>query len=128
MDEIINSVANLRKMQAPAALRRLQDALTEHVEDVNRRLNAGLAVRQSEIAFEVHGAEKDDTLLRLSLTGESNIFYTQLVKRRNEVQSGVIYVRISHNGDPTILFSDFPRPNFEVSYQEASKRLLGSSF
>jgi len=40
----------------------------------------------------------------------------------------VIYVRASQDGTPTILFSDFPRPNVQVSYQEASKRLLNSSF
>jgi hypothetical protein len=39
----------------------------------------------------------------------------------------VIYVRASQHGGPTLLFSDFPRPNVEVSYQEASKRLLNSS-
>lgn len=128
MDETRDSATNLRKTQAPAALRGLQDALTEHVEDVNRRLHAGLAVRQRENAFEVHELEKDDAVLRLSLTAENNIYYTQLVKRRNEMQSGVIYVRVSHNGTAEILFSDFPRPNVQVSYQEASRRLLGSSF
>jgi len=68
------------------------------------------------MAFEVYELEKPDALLRVSLTGESNIYYTQLVKRRNEMQSGVIYVRASQDGTPTILFSDFPSPNVEVSY------------
>ena len=128
MDEIKNNVNQLRKTQAPVAFRSLQDAITKHVEDMNRRLDAGLAVRQTQTTFEVHELEKVDALLRVSLTGENNIHYTQLVKRHNEMQSGVIYVRTSQDGTPTILFSDFPRPNVQVSYQEASKRLLNSSF
>jgi hypothetical protein len=128
METIQDSVSQPRKTQAPIALRSLQDAITKHVEDVNQRLQAGLAVRQTPTAFEVHEMEKADALLRLSLTGDNNIHYTQLVKRNNEMQSGVIYVRASQEGTPTILFSDFPRSNVEVSYKEASKRLLNSSF
>jgi hypothetical protein len=127
MDLIKNNI-QLRKTQATVALRSLQDAISEYVEDMNRRLQAGLAVRQVQMAFEVYELEKTDALLRLSLTGENNIYYTQLVKRRNEMQSGVIYVRASQDGTPTILFSDFPSPNVEVSYQEASNRLLSGSF
>jgi hypothetical protein len=127
MDET-TSVNQLRKTQAPVALRSLQEAIREHVEDMNSRLHAGLAVRQTQTAFEVHELEKVDVLLRLSLTGENNIHYTQLVKRYREKQSGVIYIRASQDGTPTIFFSDFPRPNVQVSYQEASKRLLNSSF
>lgn len=123
-----NNVNQLRKTQAPAAFRGLQAALTADVEDVNRRLCAGLIVRQTQTGFEVHEPEKVDALLRLSLTLENNIHYTQFVKRHGQMQSGVIYVRASQQGTPTILFSDFPRPNVEVSYQEASKRLLNSSF
>ena len=52
------------------------------------------------------------------------IFTTPTDKARNEMQSGVIYVRASQDGIPTILFSNFPSPNVEVSYQEASNRLL----
>ncbi len=128
MDEIKNNLKQLRRTQAPVAFRNLQHAITEHVEDMNRRLHARLAVRQTETAFEVHELEKVDALLRVSLTGENNIHYTQLVKRHNEMQSGVIYVRASQDGAPTILFSDFPRPNVEVSYGEASQRLLSPSF
>ena len=128
MDEIKDNRKQLRKTQAPAALRRLQHAITEHVEDINKRLHAGLAIRQMETAFEVHELEKVDAVLRVSLTRENNIHYTQLVKRRHEMQSGVIYVRASQDGVPTILFSDFPRPNVEISYQEASQRLLNPSF
>ena len=128
MDEIKDNLKQLRKTQAPVALRSLQHAITEHVEDLNRRLHAGLAVRQTQTAFEVHELEKADALLRVSLTREDNIHYTQFVKRHNEMQSGVIYVHASHDGVPTILFSDFPRPNVEVSYREASQRLLNPSF
>lgn len=128
MDEIRVNPRQLRKTQAPVAFRSLQDAVTEHVEDMNRRLHARLAVRQTETAFEVHELEKVDVLLRVSLTSENNIHYTQLVKRHHEMQSGVIYVRASQGGAPTILFPDFPRPNVEVSYREASQRLLNPSF
>jgi hypothetical protein len=128
MDEIKANANQLRKTQASVALCSLQAALAEHVEDMNRRLQAGLAIRQTQTAIEVHELEKMDALLRISLTGENNIYYTQFVKRQNEMQSGVIYVRVSQDGAPTILFSDFPRPNVQVSYQDASKRLLNSSF
>lgn len=128
MDEIKDNLKQLRKTQAPAAFRSLQHAITEHVEDMNRRLRAGLAVRETQTAFEVHELERVDAVLRVSLTGENNIHYAQLVKRHNEMQSGVIYVRASQDGAPTILFSDFPRPNVQVSYQEASKRLLNPCF
>jgi hypothetical protein len=128
MDEIRDNPKQLRKTQAPVAFRSLQQAIAEHVEDLNRRLHAKLAVRQTQTAFEVHELEKVDALLRVSLTRESNIHYTQLVKRHHEMQSGVIYVRASQDGVPTILFSDFPRPNVEVSYREASQRLLNPSF
>lgn len=128
MDVIRENVGQLRRTQAPVALSSLQAALTEHVEDVNRRLQAGLAVRQTQTAFEVLGLGKTNALLRISLTTENNIHYAHFVKRQNEMQSGVIYVRISQGGTPAILFSDFPRPNVQVSYQEASKRLLDCSF
>ena len=128
MDDTKENVTQLRKTQATIALRSLQTAITEYIEDMNTRLQAGLVVRQTPTSFEVHELEKVDTLLSIRLTGENNIYYTQLVKRRNEKESGTIYVRASPNGAPTILFSDFPRTNVEVSYQEASKRLLNSSF
>jgi len=128
MDDNKDNLKQLRKSQAPVAFRNLQHAITEHVEDMNKRLHAKLAVRQTETAFEVHELEKVDALLRVSLTLENNIHYTQLVKRYHEMQSGVIYVRVSQDGVPIILFSDFPRPNVEVSYREASQRLLNPSF
>jgi hypothetical protein len=126
MDE--TNVNQLRKTQAPIALHTLQMALTQYVEDMNARLQAGLAVQQTQAGLEVLAPEKKVALLRLSLTLENHIHYTQFIKRRNEVQSGVIYVRASPGGMPAILFSDFPHPNVEVSYQEASKRLLNASF
>ena len=128
MDNTKDNVNHLRKTQAAIAFRSLQDAITEHIGDMNTRLRAGLALRQTQTAFEVHQIDKTDALLRVSLTGENNIHYTQLVKRHNEMQSSVIYVRASPDGTPTLFFSDFPRPNEQVSYQEASKRLLNASF
>jgi hypothetical protein len=120
--------SQLRKNQAPLAFHSLQAALTDHVEDVNRRLHANLELRQTQAGFEVHELEKTAALLRVSLTLENNIHYTQFVKRRNEMQSGVIYVRASQQGNPSLWFSDFPSPNVELSYEEASKRLLNSAF
>lgn len=122
------TVNQLRKTQAPVALETLQAALTRHVDDINTRLQAGLAVLQTQTGLEVLELEKKVALLRVSLTLENHLHYTQFIKRRNEMQSGIIYVRASHNGIPAILFSDFPHPNVEVSYQEASKRLLNASF
>ena len=128
MTEIKEDFDQQCKEQASVALRRLQDALVKHVEDINIRLQAGLAVRETPTAIEVHEIEKPDALLRFTLTRENNINYTQLIKRNYERQSGVIYVRTSQDGSPVILFSDFPHPNERVSYLEASKRLLNSCF
>ena len=127
MDET-NKVNQLRKTQAPVALHTLHMALAKYVDDMNARLQAGLAVLETQAGLEVLAPEKKVALLRLRLTLENHIHYAQFIKRRNEVQSGVIYVRASQDGMPSILFSDFPHPNVEVSYQEASKRLLNSSF
>lgn len=126
MDEA--NVNPQRKTQAAVALHALQTALAHYVDDMNTRLQAGLTVLQTQAGFEVLAPEKKVALLRLSLTLENHIHYSQFIKRRNEVQSGVIYVRASQSGIPAILFSDFPHPNVEVSYQEASKRLLNASF
>jgi hypothetical protein len=128
MNEIKKRLDQSDKEQAAVALRRLKDALSEHVEVINARLQAGLAVRGTQTAIEVHEIEKTDALLRFTLTRENNINYTQLIKRNYERQSGVIYVRTSQDGSPVILFSDFPHPNERVSYLEASKRLLNSCF
>jgi len=129
MDEQKPNVAQLRKTQAPAALLSLEAAVTEHIADLNLRMQAGLAVRRTPMAFEVHALEKNEALLSVRLTGENNLYYTHLIKRSNEMQSGVIYVRASQDGSPAaILFSDFPRSNVQVTYKEASNRLLNSSF
>ncbi len=128
MDELKVNHDQESRMQASIAFRTLQDALKEHVGDVNIRLQAGLAVTETQTAIEVHEIEKPDALLRLRLTRENNINYTQTIKRQREPQSGVIYVRPTQNGVPAILFSDFPHPNEQVSYSEASRRLLNPCF
>jgi hypothetical protein len=128
MTEIKEVVDQQCKELASAAFGRLQDALIEYVADLNIRLQAGLAVRGTPTAIEVHEIEKPDALLRFTLSRENNINYTQLIKRSYERQSGVIYVRTAQNGSPVILFSDFPHHNERVSYLEASKRLLNSCF
>jgi hypothetical protein len=128
MDELKVSRDQQSQIQAAIALRKLQDALAEHIGDVNMRLKAGLIVTETQNAIEVRESEKPDALLRFTLSRENNINYTQLIKRNYEKQSGVIYVRTSQDGSPVILFSDFPHPNERVSYLEASKRLLNSCF
>ena len=63
MREIKERTSQLRKTQAPFAFRSLQDAVTEHVDDINRRLQARLQVRRMQTAFEVHELEKVGALL-----------------------------------------------------------------
>ncbi len=118
----------LRDVQAPIAFSSLQGAMTEYVEDLNRRFNAGLAVRRTQTTFEVHEPEKADSLVSLRLTDKNDIQYNQFIKRNNELQLGTIYVRVRQDGPPTLMFPDFPHPNVQLSYQDASKRLLDSSF
>ena len=50
------------------------------------------------------------------------------IKRDNVLQSGVIYARVPKDGPPSLMFPDLPRLNDQVSYRDASKRLLDSSF
>jgi hypothetical protein len=128
MNECTNILDPLRDVQIPIAFSRLQNAVTEHVEDMNRRFNAGLTVRQTQTTFEVHELEKAEALVTVSLTDKNDIQYIQFVKRDNQQQSGLIYVRACQDGPPILMFPDLPHPNVEVSYQEASKRLLDSSF
>ena len=128
MNECTNTLDLLGDVQIPVAFSRLQDAVTEHVEDLNRRFNAGLTVRQTQTTLEVHELEKAEALATISLTDKNEIQYTQFVKRDNQQQSGLIYVRVCHNGLPILMFPDLPHGNVQVSYQEASKRLLDSSF
>jgi hypothetical protein len=118
----------LRDVQIPVAFSRLQDAVTERVEDMNRRFNTGLTLRHTHTTFEVHELEKAEALVTVSLTDKNDIQYIQFVKRDNQQQSGLIYVRVCQDGPPILMFPDLPHPNVEVSYQEASKRLLDSSF
>lgn len=115
MDEIKENPKQLRKTQAPLAFRSLQHAITEHVEDINKRLRGRLAVRQTETAFEVHELEKVDALLRVSLTRENNLHYTQLVKRHHEMQSGVIYVRTSPDEFPPFCFRTSRVPTWRLA-------------
>jgi hypothetical protein len=115
-------------VQAPSAFSHLQGAITERVEDLNRRFDAGLGVRRTQTTFEVHHLEKAGALVSLRLTDKNDIHYNQFIKRDNEQQSGTIYVRVRQDGSPALMFPDFPHPNVQLSYQDASKRLLDSSF
>ena len=128
MDQSSDKPDQLRDVQAPLALNRLQDAVAEHVEDLNRRFNAGLAVSGTESTFEVREAEKAGALVRVSLTGQNDIQYSRFIKYSNEMEPGTIYVQAGTDGIPKLMFPDFPHPNVEVSYQDASKRLVDSSF
>jgi len=71
-------------------------------------------------------------LLRLSWTSKNQTSRSyakprRLIKRSNEMQSSIIYVRASQDGSPAaILFSNFPRSNVQVTYKslESSAELL----
>ena len=128
MDQSSENPERLLDAQAPVAFSTLRGAVTEHIEDLNRRFDAGLALRQTQTTFEVHELQKPETLVCVSLTDKNEIQYSQLIKRHNEMLSGTIYVRAGQDGTPALMFADFPHPNVQVSYQEASKRLLDSSF
>lgn len=127
MDLTSNKSDLLRDTQISAAFSSLQDAMTDYVEDLNRRLNAGLAVRRTQTTFEVHELEKADAVVSVSLT-DKNIQYSNIVKRNGQVQSGTIDVRVGLDRSPALMFQDFPHPDVQVSYRDASKRLIDSSF
>ncbi|HET9183199.1 MAG TPA: hypothetical protein VFP59_13770 [Candidatus Angelobacter sp.] len=127
MDLTTNTSDPQRDVQIAAAFSSLQNAMTDYVEDLNIRLNAGLAVRRTQISFEVHEFEKADALVRIILT-DVNIQYSNIIKRNNEMRSGTIDVRIGHDRSPALMFQDFPHPSVQVSYRDASKRLIDSSF
>lgn len=127
MDLTSNTSDSVRAVHFSAAFNALQDAMTNYVEDLNRRLNAGLSVRRTQTTFEVHEFEKADALVSISLS-ENNIQYTNIVKRNSQVQSGTIDVRVGQDHSPALMFQDFPHPSLQVSYRDASKRLIDSSF
>jgi hypothetical protein len=127
MDLTSNTSDSPRDVQISEAFSSLQDAMTDYVEDLNRRLNAGLAVRRTETTFEVHEFEKADVLVSVSLT-DKNIQYSNIIKRNNEMESGTIDVRVDHDRSPALMFQNFPHPSVQVSYRDASKRLIDSSF
>jgi uncharacterized FlgJ-related protein len=128
MDLTSNTPDTVRDAQISAAFSSLQDAMTDYVEDLNRRLDAGLAVRRSQTTFEVHELEKADALVSVSLTDKNHIQYSNIVKRNSEVRSGTIDIRLCPDLSPALMFPDFPHPSVQVSYRDASKRLIDSSF
>lgn len=127
MDSTSNTSNSTRDVQISAAFSSLQDAMSDYVEDLNRRLNARLTVRRTQTTVEVYEFEKADALVRVNLT-HVNIQYSNLVKRDNEMRSGAIDVRVGNDRSPALMFQDFPHPSIQLSYRDASKRLIDSSF
>ncbi len=70
MDQSTNRLNLLQDAQIPVAFNRLQDAVTEHVEDMNKRFNAGLTIRQTQTTFEAHELERAEALVTASLPYE----------------------------------------------------------
>lgn len=128
MNQANTTPDSLRDIQIPMAFSSLQSAVAEYIEDLNARFNAGFAIHHTQTTFAVHELEKANALVSVSLKGANEIQYSQFIKRDNALQSGVIYVCVSKDGPPSLMFPDFPRPNVQVSYRDASKRLLDSSF
>jgi len=110
------------------AVNDLCQAIRLEVEDVNTRFNAGLEVRQTPGTFEVHEIKKPAALIRVDLTDPNNIQYSHFIKRENQMESGTMHVCVSGNGESSIMFADLPRPPIQVSYREASRRLLNPAF
>ncbi len=114
--------------QAPTALNCLCEAIKAAVEDLNTRFNAGLEVRQTQTTFEVHEMGKTSTLVGVDLTDPSDIQYSHFIKRDNEIHSGTMHICAGEGGEGCIMFPDLPRSPLQVSYQEASRRLLNPTF
>lgn len=81
MNQPTTTPDSLRDIQIPIAFSSLQSAVTEYVEDLNARFNAGFAIRCTQTTFEVHELEKGDALVSVSLTGENDIQYSRFIKR-----------------------------------------------
>ncbi len=114
--------------QAPTALKYLCAAIKAAVEDLNTRFNAGLEIRQTKTTFEVHEMGKSSTLVGVDLTDQSDIQYSHFIKRDNEIHSGTMHVCADEGAEGCIMFPDLPRSPLQVSYQEASRRLLNPTF
>ena len=128
MEQSSDQLDPLPAVHAPVAFDRLQGALAAHVEDLNRRFSTGLVIVQTSTTFEVHELKQRETMVYLCLTGKNDIQFSRFIKRDREMESGTIYVRAGQDGTPVLMFPDFPHPNIQVSYQDASKRLLDASF
>jgi len=110
------------------AVNYLCQAIRVEVEDVNTRFNARLEVRQTPGTFEVRESEKPAALIRVDLTDANDIQYSHFIKRENQMESGTMHVYVGKNGESSIMFPDLPRSPLQVSYREASKRLLNPTF
>lgn len=128
MNQITKAPHALRDTQIPMAFSFLQSAMAEHIEDLNIRFNAGLTIRKMQTTFEVHELKRAEAVVSVTLTGKDGIQYRQFLRRDNALLSGMIYVRASLHGSPVLMFADFPHANVQVSYQDASKRLLDFSW
>ena len=128
MEQSSDQLDPLPAVHAPIAFDLLQGALAEQVEDLNRRFSTGLVIERTSTTFEVHELNQAPAIVYLCLTGNNDIQFSRFIKRDREMESGTIYVRVGRDGTPALTFPDFPHPNIQVSYQDASKRLLDASF
>ncbi|HEY6969984.1 MAG TPA: hypothetical protein VJA94_12310 [Candidatus Angelobacter sp.] len=128
MEQSSDQLDPLPTIQAPVAFDRLQRALAEHIEDLNRRFSTGMVIVRTSTTFEVHELNQTKAMVYLCLTGKNDIQFSRFIKRDREMESGTIYVRAGQDGTPILMFPDFPHPNIQVSYTDASRRLLDASF
>lgn len=128
MNQITKTAHALCDTQIPMAFSFLQSAMAEHIEDLNIRFNAGFTIRKTQTTFEVHELKRAEAVVSVTLTGKDDIQYRQFLRRDNVLLSFMIYVRVSPHGPPTLMFPDLRHPNVQVSYQDASKRLLDFSW